>query len=592
MVMEAKPSPLVVGREFVRQYYTLLHNSPDHLHRFYNQHSSFTHKGWDPDASKDDVEDLPIVGQKNIHDKIQAMNFRDCHAKISHVDAQATLGDGVVVQVFGELSNDGHQMRRFTQTFVLACQSPKKYYVHNDIFRYHDIYCEDEEQQREEHESVVEPAGSQNSSDGSTNAPMIVQQSVFYAPPPPANVIAVNASPALVATGYPAAAVQTAPPPQVNGIMHEEMLKNIATQTSQTQLITAPAQVIPMAPAPTALPIPVEPVAVAVVPEVMPNVNVVATTISDYEADQMNGNESDTLDNSKDTDANSSDEAVKRSVPSPIPANVIMNNNNNNLLAQKNWATMVKAGPGINFTGGPPLPEVAAPIPQSFVAITQQQQQQAQQQQKQVETYSTVDRRQPRPAPNTTGGDRERRISNNANNNASNDGSSQLFLGNLPTAATEEELRTLFSVFGKITDLRIHPKQTQKGGSGRPGPNYGFITFENPASALRLQEAQPIYYPTLNDKRGTKLNIENKIRKNNESSGNSGRTENQDRGRNNNPGAGGMNRNGSGGRSDRRDGNRQFNRSERMQGGSGGGGGGGGPRQTNGNSGTFTNSRR
>lgn len=83
--------------------------------------------------------------------------------------------------------------------------------------------------------------------------------------------------------------------------------------------------------------------------------------------------------------------------------------------------------------------------------------------------------------------DRERRVSSNA---AAGDGSSQLFLGNLPTAATEEELRSLFSVFGKITDLRIHPKQTQKGGGGRPGPNYGFITFESPASAVRLQEAQ------------------------------------------------------------------------------------------------------
>lgn len=52
------------------------------------------------------------------------------------VDAQATLGNGVVVQVTGELSNGGAPMRRFTQTFVLAAQSPKKYYVHNDIFRY------------------------------------------------------------------------------------------------------------------------------------------------------------------------------------------------------------------------------------------------------------------------------------------------------------------------------------------------------------------------------------------------------------------------------------------------------------------------
>lgn len=99
---------------------------------------------------------------------------------------------------------------------------------------------------------------------------------------------------------------------------------------------------------------------------------------------------------------------------------------------------------------------------------------------------------------------------------------------------------------------------------------------------------QPIYYPILNDKRGTKLNVEAKIRKN-ETTGNSGRSgneQNQDRGRNNNPGTG-MNRNGSGGRSDRRDDrNRQFNRSERGMGGQERGG----PRQ-NGSASTF-NARR
>lgn len=45
----------------------------------------------------------------------------------------------------GELSNDGQQMRRFMQTFVLAPQSPKKYYVHNDIFRYQDEVFHDSE---------------------------------------------------------------------------------------------------------------------------------------------------------------------------------------------------------------------------------------------------------------------------------------------------------------------------------------------------------------------------------------------------------------------------------------------------------------
>lgn len=38
----------------------------------------------------------------------------------------------------GELSISGQPMRAFVQTFVLAPEKPKKYYVHNDIFRYQD----------------------------------------------------------------------------------------------------------------------------------------------------------------------------------------------------------------------------------------------------------------------------------------------------------------------------------------------------------------------------------------------------------------------------------------------------------------------
>lgn len=113
-------------------------HAPD---RFYNNYSSFVHGGLDAPNR----ETLPVVGQKQIHNRIQQLNFRDCHAKISQVDAQATLGNGVVVQVTGELSNAGAPMRRFTQTFVLAAQSPKKYYVHNDIFRYQDVVFSDEE---------------------------------------------------------------------------------------------------------------------------------------------------------------------------------------------------------------------------------------------------------------------------------------------------------------------------------------------------------------------------------------------------------------------------------------------------------------
>ena len=58
-------------------------------------------------------------------------------------------------QVTGELSNNGQPMRRFMQTFVLVPQSPKKYYVHNDIFRYQDEVFHDNDTDTENIDEVV-----------------------------------------------------------------------------------------------------------------------------------------------------------------------------------------------------------------------------------------------------------------------------------------------------------------------------------------------------------------------------------------------------------------------------------------------------
>ncbi len=46
-------------------------------------------------------------------------------------------------------------MRRFMQTFVLVPQSPKKYYVHNDIFRYQDEVFHDNDTDTENQEDVI-----------------------------------------------------------------------------------------------------------------------------------------------------------------------------------------------------------------------------------------------------------------------------------------------------------------------------------------------------------------------------------------------------------------------------------------------------
>uniref|UniRef100_A0A8C5ABX5 GTPase activating protein (SH3 domain) binding protein 1 n=1 Tax=Gadus morhua TaxID=8049 RepID=A0A8C5ABX5_GADMO len=152
MVME-KPSAQLVGREFVRQYYTLLNQAPDYLHRFYGKNSSYVHGGLDGNGKPVEA----VYGQSEIHKKVMALSFRDCHTKIRHVDAHATLTEGVVVQVMGELSNNMQPMRKFMQTFVLAPEGtvPNKFYVHNDVFRYQDEVFGDSDS--EPPEGIVPP---------------------------------------------------------------------------------------------------------------------------------------------------------------------------------------------------------------------------------------------------------------------------------------------------------------------------------------------------------------------------------------------------------------------------------------------------
>uniref|UniRef100_A0A3B4XJN7 GTPase activating protein (SH3 domain) binding protein 1 n=1 Tax=Seriola lalandi dorsalis TaxID=1841481 RepID=A0A3B4XJN7_SERLL len=152
MVME-KPSAQLVGREFVRQYYTLLNQAPDYLH-FYGKNSSYVHGGLDSNGKPVEA----VYGQSEIHKRVMALSFRDCHTKIRHVDAHATLNEGVVVQVMGELSNNMQPMRKFMQTFVLAPEGTvaNKFYVHNDVFRYQDEVFGDSDSEPPESEDEVE----------------------------------------------------------------------------------------------------------------------------------------------------------------------------------------------------------------------------------------------------------------------------------------------------------------------------------------------------------------------------------------------------------------------------------------------------
>lgn len=108
---------LKIASSFVRQYYTILNKAPGYIHNFYSHDSTFIH-GTIEMASEPYTE--PVVGRERIKRKMEDLNLNDCRAKIKQIDCLETLAGGYVIQVIGELSNNGMPMRKFLQTFVLA----------------------------------------------------------------------------------------------------------------------------------------------------------------------------------------------------------------------------------------------------------------------------------------------------------------------------------------------------------------------------------------------------------------------------------------------------------------------------------------
>lgn len=523
MVIEATPSPQNVGREFVRQYYTLLNEAPAHLHRFYNQHSSFVHGGVDSNR-----ESTTAIGQKQIHQKIQQLNFRDCHAKISQVDSQLTLENGVVVQVSGELSSAGQPMRRFTQTFVLAIQAPKTYYVHNDIFRYQDLIFPDEEEadvggveggigetvdreveeggRSEPEEDEHQNAGQQLSATASStepqsqppliptqHPPLQQQQQMYYAPPPPQSHVhpvmqqvlngSVHEETPLI-NQQPPQQQQQQPPPPALAQQHQYM----AEPTAQTQFVQE---------------------------------SELDAAIEQQQVD----NEPQAQTN--ETHEQTEPEAFNTSVPESEPEHQVSNTSVTSS-GPKTYANLVKSFPSSTGATSPQAPKLSMSPPpmtnlriddrsplhpsnsgpplsaSSNISIPQQQSHriggnqppQQQHQQQRIPRGGAVQR------------DGDRRGTRQSQYSDAH----QLFLGNLPHNASEDDLRQVFERYGRVVELRVHSKSNDRckgpqGNNTGKVPNYGFITFDDQEVVQKVLHACPIYYP---DKSGQKLNVEEK----------------------------------------------------------------------------------
>ncbi|KAK7678482.1 hypothetical protein QCA50_018542 [Cerrena zonata] len=232
-------NPSEVGWQFVPQYYTFVNKQPGRLHCFYTKASTFIH-GTEGEDGK------PCFGQLEIHEKITSIGFQDCKVFIHSVDAQSSANGGIIIQVIGEMSNNGEPWRKFVQTFFLA-EQPNGYFVLNDIFRFL------------KEETVEEDQTSEFDGSQAQDAPVVQEPAppapVTPAPPPP---VEPEPEPIRAPSPPPSAPVEEEsapepePQPETNGI-HEQ-----ATEPAPEPEPAAPAAPEPVA---TASPPPVSPVA-------------------------------------------------------------------------------------------------------------------------------------------------------------------------------------------------------------------------------------------------------------------------------------------------------------------------------------------
>jgi len=150
---ESGHSPATVGKHFIRNYYTVMHDDPQSLFKFYKDDSVYSH-GVEMSVEKtvtgsqvkriakilqkshridpSHTRMLHSLSRKNINDTINSLELRNCKVVLSSLHAQQTLQGGVLLLVKGTIANDSSS-RKFIQTFVLAPQQPEGYYVRNDI---------------------------------------------------------------------------------------------------------------------------------------------------------------------------------------------------------------------------------------------------------------------------------------------------------------------------------------------------------------------------------------------------------------------------------------------------------------------------
>jgi len=147
----APPSPLLIGKAFIKQYYQVLSSSPASIHKFYKPTSTLSH-GLEvsapartiavSDLTSEEIDNIRsgpfawAVPPESDPDDVLRFDFGR-----GAVDAQDSVNGGILLVASGRvtLPGAGGVDRPFVQTFFLNnSASPGKrrqFYVHNDVLR-------------------------------------------------------------------------------------------------------------------------------------------------------------------------------------------------------------------------------------------------------------------------------------------------------------------------------------------------------------------------------------------------------------------------------------------------------------------------
>ncbi|KAH7571302.1 hypothetical protein JRO89_XS04G0017400 [Xanthoceras sorbifolium] len=131
--------PQLVANSFVEQYYKVLHDFPDLVHRFYQDSSILGRPG--PNGLMTSISTMNAINEQ-----IMSLDYHHLQTEILTVDAQGSYCSGVIVLVTGFLTGKDNVKRKFAQSFFLAPQE-KGFFVLNDVFRYVDYHKDQSDHQ-------------------------------------------------------------------------------------------------------------------------------------------------------------------------------------------------------------------------------------------------------------------------------------------------------------------------------------------------------------------------------------------------------------------------------------------------------------